>query len=81
MTRDEAARRLGVPAHQVTDVQPHPAGHIATVRGALMLVSETVARAYVPEVDDVQAEAEPQVPAQASPAMPKAKRMPGKARS
>lgn len=72
MNTEEAARRLGVPAHHVTALDVHPAGHIATVRGVLMLVSDTVARVYVPEVDDVQADVEPE-PVEDKPAPAKAK--------
>lgn len=54
MTRVEAAARLGVHETMVTAVDEHPAGHLVTLRsGAVMLVSPTVSRAYVPEVDDV----------------------------
>lgn len=60
MTVEEAARRLDVPAHQVVRVREHPAGHLVDLRGKpTMLVTATVARAYVPEVDDVQAESKP----------------------
>lgn len=58
MTVDEAAARLGIPAHLVRAVREHPAGHLADLRdGTTMLVSPTVARAYVPAVDDDQGDA------------------------
>lgn len=56
MTPAEAARRLSEPANQVATVTEHPAGHIATLRdGRRMLITSTVARPYVPAVDDVDA--------------------------
>lgn len=69
----EAALRLGVPAHHVADVREHEAGTVVTVRGGQqMLVTETVARPYVAEVDDVQGDVEPETveekPAKAKPA-------------
>lgn len=56
MTPAEAAQRIGVPAHLVTDLREHPGGHVATVHGREWLVSDTVARPYVPDVDDVEPE-------------------------
>lgn len=53
----QAAHRLGVAEHLVLTVQEHPAGHLATLRsGVVMLVSETTARVYLPEVDDPRPE-------------------------
>lgn len=53
MTPDEAAGRLGLPVHEVTDVREHPAGHVVTVvGGGELLVTATVVRRYLPEVDD-----------------------------
>lgn len=53
MNTVEAARRLGVHETQVRSVQVHPAGFVVSLRsGPQMLISETVARVYVPEVDD-----------------------------
>lgn len=53
MTVDEVARRLDVSPARVSRVREHPAGHLAQVRDrGTMLVTDTVARRYVPEVDD-----------------------------
>lgn len=53
MNRDEAAQRLGVADYEVTDVREHPAGHLVDLRnGTTMLVSATVARLYIPDIDD-----------------------------
>jgi hypothetical protein len=49
----QAAHRLGVHETQIRTLEEHPAGHLATLRdGVVMLVSETTARVYVPEIDD-----------------------------
>ena len=49
----EAAHRLGVHETQVRSVEECPAGHRVLLRsGVLMLVSETTARVFVPEVDE-----------------------------
>lgn len=49
----EAGRRIGVPAHAITAVMEHPggAGHVVTVNGELLLVSPTVVRRYIPDID------------------------------
>ncbi|WP_020525842.1 hypothetical protein [Catelliglobosispora koreensis] len=53
MTKVDAAQRLGVHETAVVSVVDHSAGCVVTLRdGRVMLVSETTARAYVPEVDD-----------------------------
>lgn len=53
MTPVEAAARLGVHESQVTGVREHPLGHVVSLRkGHDMLVTATVARAYLPDVDD-----------------------------
>lgn len=54
MSREDAAQRLGMSLREVTAVREHSAGHIATLNGGRpeMLISETVVRAYVPDVDD-----------------------------
>lgn len=54
MNASEAAARLGVPEHAVLAIEEHPGGHVVTLTGdgPAMLVSETTARVYVPEVDD-----------------------------
>lgn len=52
MTPSEAAARLGIADHRVAEVVDHPGGCVARlVDGRLMLVSDTVARPYVPDVD------------------------------
>lgn len=77
MTFDELVRRLGLPAHHVLATWKHPAGLVVTVRGGrLMLVTDTVVRPYVPEVDDVQVEAEPEPAAGPVAVEPKPKRQP-----
>lgn len=54
MTPEEAARRMGAPIHAIAAMREHPAGCVVTTRaGAELLVSDTVVRPYVPEVDDV----------------------------
>lgn len=64
MTAVEAARRLGVHETQVVAVELRRADCVVTLRnGARMLVSDTTARAYVPEVDDVRAEGAPKAEA------------------
>lgn len=74
MTRLEAAQRLGLSEREVTAVREHPGGHVATLNGGRreVLIGETVARAYVPEVDDAEEPepgrepaAEPEAPAPA----------------
>lgn len=58
MDHATAARRLHVPDHEVVSVAEHPAGHIVTLAdGYQHLVSPTVARPYIPDVDDVPAPA------------------------
>jgi hypothetical protein len=53
----EAARRLNVAESHIRTVEEHSAGHVVTLRsGVRMLVSETTARVFVPEVDDVRVE-------------------------
>lgn len=53
MDHADAARRLGVAEHQVQAVDKHDAGHVVTlVDGGRWLVADSVARVYVPEVDD-----------------------------
>lgn len=53
MTNAEAAARLGVAEHQVQAVEERDDDHVVTLAdGGRWLVSETVARVYVPEVDD-----------------------------
>lgn len=55
--RAELAARLGVHETHITSVETHPAGLLVSLlNGSVMLVSETVARPYVPEVDDVPVE-------------------------
>lgn len=60
MNTIEAARRLGVGEFQVTAIRELDAGgHVVTLRsGHLMLVSQTTARAFVPEVDEPEVEQE-----------------------
>lgn len=54
---DYMAARLGVRYADIRLVREHPAGHLVEMRsGLVMLVTETVARRYVPEVDDPQPE-------------------------
>ncbi len=75
MTKAQAAHRLGVAEHEVRALDDHPAGILATLRsGQVMLIAETVARVYVPEVDDA---AEPEAPAEDA-AEPKAAEAPAK---
>lgn len=53
MNAVEAAARLGVHESQVRSVEECEAGHKVLLRsGVLMLVSETTARVFVPEVDE-----------------------------
>ncbi len=53
MTPVEAAHRLGVHETAVRTVEERENDAVVTLRdGTRMLVSDTVARAYVPEVDD-----------------------------
>lgn len=60
MTRLEAAQRLNLPEHHIASITKASAGHLVELRtGRVMLVSDTVARAYVPEVDDAQSDVEP----------------------
>lgn len=55
MIKAQAAHRLGVHETQIRTLEEHPAGHLVTLRsGVVMLVSETTARVYLPEVDDLQ---------------------------
>jgi hypothetical protein len=59
VTPVEAAHRLGVHETAVRTVEDRENDSVVTLRaGSKMLVSETVARAYVPEVDDVPTEAD-----------------------
>jgi len=62
MTREDAARRLGMSLREVTAVREHPAGHVSTLNGGRpeMLIGETAARRYIPEADDPAPEAEPE---------------------
>lgn len=85
MTPFEAAQRLGVHETAVRTVEERENDCVATLRdGRRMLVSETVARAYVPEVDDVtEPEDEPDAAEESAPEKPKrtpAKTVKGKAR-
>lgn len=53
MRHVDAAARLGVHETQVAEVVEHPAGHVVSLRsGMRMLITETVARVYLPDVDD-----------------------------
>lgn len=53
--RDGIASRLGLGPHEVLEVREHPAGCVVELRdGPPLLVTDTVARRYVPEVDDVE---------------------------
>lgn len=54
MTQAEAIERAGLQPHQVAEVREHPGDcYIVTPKtGRALLVSPTVVRAYVPEVDD-----------------------------
>lgn len=75
MTKYVAAQRLGVAEHHITAIDEHPEGHVVTLRdGQRMLISATVARAYVPEVDDAPARSD--VDAAVVPAEPKAEDKP-----
>jgi hypothetical protein len=54
VTPYEAAQRLGVHETQVTTVQERAEDHVVTLRdGSRMLISATVARPYVADIDDV----------------------------
>lgn len=60
MTPDQAAARCGVAPREVTAAREHPAGHLADLRnGRVWLVTDTVARPYVPEVDDERPDEQP----------------------
>lgn len=53
MTPDEAAQRTGLGAHEIAALTEHPLGHVVATRdGGELLVTNTVVRRYVPEVDD-----------------------------
>lgn len=53
MTPAEAAQRTGLTVSDIAAVREHPGGHVVELRnGGPLLVSSTVVRAYVPEVDD-----------------------------
>lgn len=53
MNAAEAAARLGVHETMVTGIAAHAAGDLVSLRdGSVMLVTDQVARVYVPEVDD-----------------------------
>ncbi|OHV46610.1 hypothetical protein BBK14_01820 [Parafrankia soli] len=53
MTPDEAAQRTGLAPRDITGVAEHPLGHVVTTRDSgPLLVTDTVVRRYVPEVDD-----------------------------
>jgi hypothetical protein len=55
----EAARRLGVHETAVRTVEDRDNESVATLRdGTRMLVSDTVARPYVPEIDDIAEDAD-----------------------
>lgn len=59
MTPVEAARRLGVHETAVRTVEDRDNDSVATLRdGTRMLVSDTVARPYVPEIDDIAEDAD-----------------------
>lgn len=50
---DDMAARLGVRYSDIRLVREHPQGRLVDLKsGVTMLVSATVARRYVPEVDD-----------------------------
>lgn len=52
MTPEQAAERLGTAAHHVADITEHGDGHIVTLAsGAEWLVTDTVTRPYVADVD------------------------------
>jgi hypothetical protein len=63
MSTDECARRIGLP---VQAVRTHPLGTVATTRRGEFLVTETVARPYVPDVDDPAGEGEVGEPVRAT---------------
>lgn len=79
MTPFEAAQRLGVHETAVRTVEVRENDCVATLRdGRKMLVSETVARPYVPEVDD-EPDGEPDEAEETEPSTPdKPKRTPAK---
>jgi hypothetical protein len=66
LSREEAAARLGLSTREVTAVRGHEpsGGTIASLSAGRPehLVTETVARRYVPDVDDRAAEVEAEVP-------------------
>lgn len=80
MIKLEAARRLGLPEFHIAAIDEHPAGHVVTLRdGRRMLISATVARVYVPEVDDAESDVEaPAAEAVAEKAEPKVEDKPVK---
>jgi hypothetical protein len=52
MKPEQAAARLGTVPYLVADVADHPSGHVVTLAdGTRWLVTDTVARRYVPEID------------------------------
>jgi len=87
VTPVEAARRLGVHETAVRTVDERESDCVVTLRdGTRMLVSDTVARPYVPEVDDLSddepddgAEPDETKPKMAEPTRRPVKRTPGKA--
>lgn len=53
MTPDEAAQRTGLTVRDIAEVTEHALGHVVATRdGGELLVTDTVVRRYVPEVDD-----------------------------
>lgn len=58
MTFEQVAARLGITVHQVAGIDDHPAGQLVRlVNGSRWLLTDTVARRYVPDVDDAPTDA------------------------
>ncbi len=65
---DEMAARLTVRYADIRRVREHRQGHLVDLKSGLtMLVTATVARRYVPEIDDAEPEAVEPEPAAAEP--------------
>lgn len=58
MTFEQAAARLGTTVHRIAGIDDHPAGSVVRLfDGSQWLVTDTVVRRYVPDVDDPPATA------------------------
>lgn len=77
---DEMAARLTVRYADIRLVREHRQGHLVDLKSGLtILVTATVARRYVPEVDDAEPKVEPEAEAEAEPAAKATPKRTGKA--